>query len=75
MSLPPAVRIAGRIGLVGLFSGTLGLAAVLLFSLQPMFTKRVLPILGGSPAVWSVAMVVFQALLLAGYAYAHALTR
>ncbi len=74
-SIPPAVRIAGRIGLVGLFSGTLGLAAVLLFSLQPMFTKRVLPILGGSPAVWSVAMVVFQALLLAGYAYAHALTR
>ena len=74
-SFSPAVRIAGRIGLVGLFSGTLGLAAMLLFSLQPMFTKRVLPILGGSPAVWSVAMVVFQALLLAGYAYAHALTR
>ncbi|WP_158020085.1 hypothetical protein [Methylorubrum extorquens] len=74
-SFSPAVRIAGRIGLVSLFSGTLGLAAMLLFSLQPMFTKRVLPILGGSPAVWSVAMVVFQALLLAGYAYAHALTR
>lgn len=72
-SLP--ARLSARIGLVGLFSGTLLLAALLLFSLQPMFTKRVLPILGGSPAVWSVAMVVFQALLLAGYAYAHALTR
>ncbi|WP_232629732.1 fused MFS/spermidine synthase [Methylobacterium sp. Leaf118] len=73
---PSAVgRIGARIGLVGLFSGTLLLAALLLFSMQPMFTKRVLPILGGSPAVWSVAMVVFQALLLAGYAYAHALTR
>lgn len=70
-----AARIGARIGLVGLFSGTLLLAALLLFSLQPMFTKRVLPILGGSPAVWSVAMVVFQTLLLAGYAYAHALTR
>ncbi|CAO4168621.1 fused MFS/spermidine synthase [Methylorubrum populi] len=70
-----AARTASRIGLVGLFSATLLLAALLLFSLQPMFTKRVLPILGGSPAVWSVAMVVFQALLLAGYAYAHALTR
>lgn len=70
-----AARLGFRIGLVGLFSGTLLLAALLLFSLQPMFTKRVLPILGGTPAVWSVAMVVFQALLLAGYAYAHALTR
>lgn len=68
-------RAAARIGLVGLFSGTLVLAALLLFGLQPMFTKRVLPILGGSPAVWSVAMVVFQTLLLAGYAYAHLLTR
>lgn len=62
-------------GIVGLFAATLVLAAFLLFSLQPMFTKRVLPLLGGSPAVWSIAMVVFQALLLAGYAYAHAITR
>ena len=62
-------------GLVGLFSATLLVAAFLLFGLQPMFAKRVLPILGGTPAVWSVATVVFQALLLAGYAYAHLLTR
>ncbi|KQP59454.1 hypothetical protein ASF52_11030 [Methylobacterium sp. Leaf112] len=60
---------------VALFSGTLLLAAFLLFSLQPIFTKRILPVLGGTPGVWSVAMVFFQALLLAGYAYAHALTR
>jgi hypothetical protein len=40
-----------------------------------MFTKMVLPQLGGAAAVWSVAMVFFQAMLLAGYAYAHALTR
>ncbi|WP_422231560.1 spermidine synthase [Methylorubrum rhodinum] len=65
---------AARLGLVGLYTGTLLLAALLLFGIQPMFTKRVLPILGGSPAVWSVAMVVFQGLLLAGYAYAHVLT-
>jgi hypothetical protein len=38
-----------------------------------LFTKMVLPRLGGSPAVWSVAMVFFQSLLLAGYAYAHVL--
>lgn len=61
--------------IVPLYTVTLFVAAFLLFGLQPMFTKRVLPVLGGTPAVWSVAMVVFQALLLAGYAYAHALTR
>lgn len=70
-----AARFVSSSGLVALYSGTLLLAALLLFSLQPMFTKRVLPLLGGTPAVWSVAMVVFQTLLLAGYAYAHALTR
>src|SRR6201993_2202729 len=48
-------------------------SALLLFSVQPLFTKMVLPRLGGSPAVWSVAMVFFQSLLLAGYAYAHVL--
>jgi hypothetical protein len=50
-------------------------SAALLFVVQPMFTKMVLPQLGGAAAVWSVAMVFFQATLLAGYAYAHALTR
>jgi hypothetical protein len=46
-------------------------SALLLFSVQPLFTKMVLPRLGGSPAVWSVAMVFFQSLLLGGYLYAH----
>src|ERR1700742_3813223 len=50
-------------------------SALLLFGVQPLFTKMVLPRLGGSPAVWSVAMVFFQSLLLAGYAYAHYLTK
>src|ERR1700712_4418636 len=50
-------------------------SALLLFSVQPLFTKMVLPRLGGSPAVWSVAMGFFQTLLLAGYAYAHYLTQ
>ncbi|WP_375415603.1 spermidine synthase [uncultured Bradyrhizobium sp.] len=48
-------------------------SALLLFSVQPLFTKMVLPRLGGSPAVWSVAMVFFQSLLLGGYVYAHVL--
>jgi hypothetical protein len=58
-----------------LFAATLFLSAFLLFGVQPMFTKMVLPQLGGTPAVWSVAMVVFQTLLLFGYAYAHGLIR
>lgn len=53
------------------FAGTIFLSAFLLFGIQPMFAKMVLPRLGGSPAVWSTAMVFFQAMLLAGYAYAH----
>src|SRR3954451_1821086 len=48
-------------------------SALLLFSVQPLFTKMVLPRLGGSPAGWAGAMVFFQSLLLAGYAYAHLL--
>ncbi len=69
-------RVASLIGLtLPVFAVTICLSALLLFSVQPMFAKMVLPLLGGSPGVWSVAMVFFQAMLLAGYAYAHALTR
>lgn len=50
------------------------LLAFLLFSVQPMASKMVLPVLGGAPAVWNTAMLTFQLLLLAGYAYAHAVT-
>ena len=46
--------------------------AMLLFVVQPMAGKMILPLLGGTPAVWSTCMVFFQAALLAGYAYAHA---
>jgi hypothetical protein len=54
-----------------IYTASIFLSALLLFSVQPLFTKMVLPRLGGSPAVWSVAMVFFQSLLLAGYGYAH----
>jgi hypothetical protein len=53
------------------YTSAIFVSALLLFSVQPLFTKMVLPRFGGSPAVWSVAMVFFQSLLLAGYAYAH----
>jgi hypothetical protein len=58
--------------LVLLYSGTLFVGAALLFVLQPMVGKMILPLLGGAPAVWSTCMVFFQAALLGGYAYAHA---
>jgi hypothetical protein len=57
------------------YTAAIFVSALLLFSVQPLFTKMVLPRLGGSPAVWSVAMVFFQSLLLAGYGYAHYLMR
>ena len=60
---------------VVVFTATTFLSALLLFSIQPMFTKMVLPVLGGSPSVWAVAMCFFQAALLAGYCWAHILTR
>ena len=68
--LSPALRLAPA-----LFAASLFLSALLLFAVQPMFTKMVLPKLGGAPAVWSVAMVTFQTFLFIGYIYAHVLTR
>src|SRR5262245_64971176 len=56
------------------FTATTFLSALLLFAIQPMFAKMVLPVLGGSPSVWSVSVFFFQGALLAGYIYAHLLT-
>lgn len=61
--------------LLATFTGTLFASALMLFSVQPMFAKMALPLLGGTPAVWAVSMCFFQATLLAGYCYAHALNR
>jgi hypothetical protein len=46
-------------------------SAALLFMVQPMFARMVLPLLGGSPAVWNTTVVFYQLILLAGYGYAH----
>ena len=48
-------------------------SATLLFMVQPLTARILLPVLGGSPAVWSTCLVFFQAVLLLGYLYAHAL--
>jgi hypothetical protein len=55
-----------------LFASALFLNALLIFWVQPLFAKMVLPLLGGSPSVWTTCMLFFQAALLAGYAYGHA---
>jgi SAM-dependent methyltransferase len=57
-----------------LYAATLFLGAALLFVVQPMMGTMILPLLGGTPAVWNTCMVFFQAALLGGYAYAHAST-
>jgi hypothetical protein len=62
-------------GLLSTLVAAIFLSAALLFAVEPMFTKMVLPRLGGTPQVWSVAMVFFQTALLAGYGYAHLITR
>jgi SAM-dependent methyltransferase len=54
-----------------LFALTLFLSAALLFWIQPMVARMALPVLGGAPAVWNTCMLFFQAVLLAGYGYAH----
>jgi len=57
------------------FGATLFLSAALLFMVQPMVARQILPLLGGSPSVWNTCMVFYQAMLLLGYLYAHALGR
>jgi SAM-dependent methyltransferase len=68
---PKAAGLARR----GLFILVVLVGSFLLFLVQPMVARAALPLLGGSPSVWNSAMLVFQVLLLGGYAYAHALTR
>jgi hypothetical protein len=56
-------------------ASTIFVSAFLLFQVQPLISRMILPWFGGSPAVWSTCMLFFQMVLLAGYAYAHFLTR
>ena len=58
-----------------LFALTTLASAFLLFWIEPLFAKMVLPLLGGSPAVWNTCLMYFQATLLAGYLYAHLTSR
>lgn len=61
--------------MLAVYVGAIFVSAVLLFQVQPMVARLLLPVLGGTPGVWNTCMVFFQAVLLAGYAYAHGLTK
>jgi spermidine synthase len=61
-------------GIVLLFAATLFLSSLLMFALEPIVAKTVLPILGGTPMVWNTCVLFFQVLLLGGYAFAHGVT-
>ena len=61
--------------MVALFSLTALTSAFLLFWVEPLFAKLVLPLLGGSPAVWNTCLMFFQVVLLLGYLYAHVSSR
>lgn len=60
--------------MTAIFTLTIFLSAALLFVIQPLVAKALLPVLGGSPAVWNTCMVFFQITLLGGYAFSHVLT-
>jgi hypothetical protein len=66
---------AGVVRLRPLFIAVVLVGSFLLFLIQPMVARMVLPRLGGSPSVWNVAMLFYQGALLGGYLYAHALQR
>ena len=53
------------------FALPIGLSAFLLFSVEPLVGRLVLPVFGGTPAVWATVLFFFQAVLLAGYLYGH----
>src|SRR5262245_28518221 len=55
-------------------AATILVSAFLLFQVQPVISKKILPWFGGSPAVWTTCVLFFQLVLLGGYAYAHVLS-
>ncbi len=73
----PQVGVRGMFDTIAMivFTASIFTSATLLFVVQPMVGKLLLPKLGGAPAVWNTCMLFFQATLLAGYLCAHLLTR
>ncbi len=71
---PPLAAPDGRAAaaaLVAVFAVSIFASALLLFLIEPMIAKMVLPLAGGTSAVWTTSVLFFQAVLLAGYGYSH----
>jgi hypothetical protein len=69
---PPATApVAGAAAVILAYAATIFFSAFLLFQVQPLISKFILPWFGGSPAVWTAAMLFFQVVLFGGYLYAH----
>jgi hypothetical protein len=68
-------RVEASRATLPIYAAALGISAFLLFWVQPLVAKMLLPLLGGAPAVWNTAMMFFQIMLLLGYLYAHVLSR
>ncbi len=73
LTAPPSEH--GSPGLLIVYSATVFLSAFLLFQVQPLIGKYILPWFGGTPGVWTTCMLVFQVLLFGGYLYAHLTSR
>ena len=71
----PPRALPGNVVLEPIFVLTVFFSASLVFMVEPMIARLVLPLLGGSAAVWNTSLAFFQAALLAGYVYAHLLQR
>ena len=72
-SMPEAAPKSAGAAAAALFAAAILLSAFLLFAVQPLIARFILPWFGGAAGVWTTALLFFQALLLAGYAYAHLL--
>ncbi len=75
MPAPLVVRDAAGPATLALYTACIFASAFMLFLVEPMVAKMLLPLVGGAPAVWTAAVLFFQAGLLAGYGYAHGLAR
>jgi hypothetical protein len=67
--------LPSRRAITALFVAGVACNAALLFAVEPLVSRQLLPLLGGTPSVWNSCLMTFQALLLGGYLYAHGLAR
>jgi SAM-dependent methyltransferase len=75
VALPPRAEPSRAVAVTVLFAVGIAANAALLFAVEPLVSRQLLPLLGGTPSVWNSCLMTFQALLLVGYLYAHFVAR